>query len=155
MNIRPFAVQFLERMSQIFEVFIFTASNSCYADAVLDFLDPEKKLISHRLYRESCIQTPAGMYVKDLRVIGGRELEEMVLVDNASYSFGFQLDNGIPIIPFYDSRQDKELQILGGYLEGLAKVQSMRNLNRAAFKLRDISTCGSIDDAFRLYAHPN
>lgn len=25
----------------------------------------------------------------------------MVLVDNSAYSFAFQLDNGIPILPFY------------------------------------------------------
>jgi CTD small phosphatase-like protein 2 len=30
----------------------------------------------------------------------------MVLVDNAAYSYIFQLDNGIPIIPFYDSKSD-------------------------------------------------
>jgi len=155
LNIRPHALPFLQRMSELFEVFIFTASNSCYADAVLDYLDPDKKLISHRLYRESCTQTPAGMYVKDLRVIGGRDLEEMVLVDNASYSFGFQLDCGIPIIPFYDSRQDKELQILATYLEALAKAPNVRAVNRAVFRLRDIAACNSIDDAFRLYTHPN
>ena len=34
------------------------------------------------------------------------------MVDNAVYSFGFQLDNGIPIIPFYDRNtnpDDEEL----------------------------------------------
>jgi len=33
----------------------------------------------------------------------------MVLVDNAVYSFGYQLENGIPIIPFYDDKEDEEL----------------------------------------------
>jgi CTD small phosphatase-like protein 2 len=30
-------------------------------------------------------------------------------VDNAVYSFGYQLDNGIPIIPFYEDKRDEEL----------------------------------------------
>ena len=40
------------------------------------------------------------MYIKDLRVINRKE-NEMVLIDNAAYSYAFQLDNGIPIIPYY------------------------------------------------------
>ena len=40
------------------------------------------------------------MYVKDLRVIG-RDLKSMVLVDNAAYSYAYQLGNGIPILPYY------------------------------------------------------
>ena len=31
----------------------------------------------------------------------------MVIVDNAIHSFGYQLLNGIPIIPFLDNKQDK------------------------------------------------
>jgi len=33
-------------------------------------------------------------------------MKDMLLVDNAAYSFGFQLENGLPIIPFYDSKED-------------------------------------------------
>lgn len=41
------------------------------------------------------------MYVKDLRVIN-RSLTDMVLVDNAAYSYAYQMDNGVPIIPYYE-----------------------------------------------------
>ena len=47
-----------------------------------------------------------GVHIKDLRVIAGRDLKDVVLVDNAAYSFGFQLENGIPIIPYYDNKND-------------------------------------------------
>jgi len=33
----------------------------------------------------------------------------LVLVDNAAYSYAWQLDNGIPIVPFYDNKEDREL----------------------------------------------
>ena len=39
--------------------------------------------------------------MKDLQIIANRSLKDMVIVDNAVYSFAFQLDNGIPIVPFY------------------------------------------------------
>jgi len=48
--------------------------------------------------------------VKDLRIFEHlRSLSDMVLVDNAVYSFGYQLENGIPIIPFYEDKDDEEL----------------------------------------------
>ena len=68
---------------------IFTASHSCYANVVLDYLDPKNQYISGRLFRENCVTTDEGVYIKDLRVISNRNLSDMVLVDNAAYSFGF------------------------------------------------------------------
>jgi CTD small phosphatase-like protein 2 len=39
-----------------------------------------------------------GACIKDLRILRGRELKDIIIVDNATHSFAFQLDNGIPII---------------------------------------------------------
>ena len=96
---------------------MFTASHKSYADRVIDLIDPENKYIDARLYRENCIQTPEGIFVKDLRVIANRNLDSLVLVDNAAYSFGYQLENGIPIVPFYDDQNDEELLHLIYYLD--------------------------------------
>lgn len=46
--------------------------------------------------------------MKDLRVLG-RSLSNVVLVDNAPYSYLMQLDNAIPIIPYYRGKDDEEL----------------------------------------------
>lgn len=54
---------------------------------MIDYLDPNKNIISHRFFRDSCMQTEEGAYIKDLRVIGNRSMNDMVLVDNAAYSF--------------------------------------------------------------------
>ena len=93
-------------MSRHFEIIVFTASHSCYANVVLDYLDPQKQWVSYRLFRESCVQTEEGAYIKDLRVIANRNLSELLLVDNAVYSFGMQLANGVPILNYYDNKQD-------------------------------------------------
>ena len=55
MNIRPYLGVFLQEMSKLFEIVVFTASFSDYANAILDHIDPGKEYISHRFYREHCI----------------------------------------------------------------------------------------------------
>ena len=88
-NVRPYAKECLDEATKLgFEVAIFTASHQAYADAVIDqLLDPERKY--PRLYRQHCIRTNEGIYVKDLRVIRNRLVQDIILVDNAVYSFGF------------------------------------------------------------------
>ena len=78
------------------------------------------------MYRDQCVQTPEGLYVKDLRVIANRDLKDVVIVDNAVHSFAFQLDNGIPIIPFYDDRRDEELLHLSYYVNCLIPHNDVR-----------------------------
>lgn len=86
---------------------MFTASSQGYADVILDYLDPTGELIHHRLYRESCVHDESlGAYIKDLRIFEGVDLKDIFIVDNAIYSFSYQLDNGIPIIPFRDNKED-------------------------------------------------
>ncbi|CAD8182997.1 unnamed protein product [Paramecium pentaurelia] len=133
-NIRPGAIELLQSLVDEFEIIVFTASHQCYAKQVLDYLDPENKLISHRYFRDSCILTTGGMYTKDLRIFD-RPLSQMVLVDNASYSYAWQLDNGIPIVPFYDNKEDKELLGLQSYLMGMRGVLDVREYNRNKLKL--------------------
>ena len=72
----------------------------------------------------------------------------MVLVDNATYSFGFQIDNGIPIIPFYDSKKDEELISLADYLRKLANETDVRQMNRNHFKFRTIAESKSPENSF-------
>lgn len=59
---RPGVDEFLVRLAEFFEIIIFTASIATYADSVLDVLD-KHKVITHRLYREHCVQHK-GIYVK-------------------------------------------------------------------------------------------
>lgn len=75
-----------------------------------------------------------GLHVKDLRVLGNRLLKDMILVDNASYSFCFQLEHGVPILPFYDNPLDKELMFLTTYLLDLMQLDDIQAKNAAHFK---------------------
>ena len=73
--------------------------------------------------------------MKDLRVFSDRDMKDIVIVDNSVYSFAFQIDNGIPIIPFYDDKSDEEMLHLIYYLNCLASVHDVREQNRQAFEL--------------------
>ncbi|CAD8184206.1 unnamed protein product [Paramecium pentaurelia] len=134
-NIRPYAQQVLQTLHKHFEIIVFTASHSCYANVVIDYLDPHKNVITHRFFRDSCMQTEEGAYIKDLRVIGNRSLNDMVLVDNAAYSFCLQPLNGIPIINYYDNKMDQELLYLQNYLMSLRTVRDVRQYNSQNLKL--------------------
>ena len=105
---------------------VFTASHQTYADAILDYIDKDRELIQYRMYRQHCVLTKEGYYIKDLRVIGNRDLNNLVIVDNSVYSFAFQIDNGIPIIPFYSDTADEEMLHLIYYLNCLAGVEDVR-----------------------------
>lgn len=133
--VRPYAIEILKELAEKFEIIVFTASHTCYASVVLDYLDPDNQIISQRLYRDNCVQTEEGLFVKDLRVLQNRDLKDMLLVDNAAYSFGFQIENGIPIIPFYDNYEDHELKFLAEYLKMFTDVDDVRELNTKILQL--------------------
>jgi len=133
-NIRPYAKEILDNLAQHFEIVVFTASHSCYANPVIDYLDPTKRNVSKRLFRENCMQVAEGLYVKDLDIIRGRDLAEVVLVDNAAYSYSMQLENGIPIVPFYNLKTDDELYKLEKFLMGLLEIEDVRPKIKSSFK---------------------
>jgi Dullard-like phosphatase family protein len=134
-NIRPYVLDCLREVNKYFEVFVFTASHPCYANVVLDFIDPKKELIHQRFYRDSCVSM-GGVFIKDLRIFANRSLKDMIIIDNAAYSFAYQLDNGIPIVSWHDDLYDKELFNLIDYLKALANVNDIREANEKTFHLQ-------------------
>jgi CTD small phosphatase-like protein 2 len=76
-------------MSEYWDIYVYTASTSSYANAIVNFLDPDGSLILGILNRSNCMETKNGFFIKDLRILKGKSLEKTVIVDNLSHSFGF------------------------------------------------------------------
>lgn len=133
-NIRPYAVECLKELAEHFELVVFTASHENYANVVIDILDPNHTLFSKRLFRNSCIKTDIDLFIKDLRILN-HDLKSVIIVDNSIFSFAFQLDNGIPIIPFYDDKEDHILPKIKDYLMTLKDLDDFRIINMKNFSL--------------------
>ncbi|CAG04250.1 unnamed protein product, partial [Tetraodon nigroviridis] len=142
---RPHVDEFLQKMGELFECVLFTASlakhrcspltqypiSSQYADPVADLLD-QWGVFRTRLFRESCV-FHRGNYVKDLSRLG-RELGRVIIVDNSPASYIFHPENAVPVQSWFDDMTDTELLDLIPLLEGLSKeedvysqLQSLRN----------------------------
>ncbi|VVB12632.1 unnamed protein product [Arabis nemorensis] len=121
---RPHLYRFLERVVELFHVVIFTASHSIYASQLLDILDPDRKFVSERFYRDSCILSD-GIYTKDLTVLG-LDLAKVAIVDNCPQVYRLQNNNGIPIKSWYDDPTDDGLISLLPFLESLADANDVR-----------------------------
>jgi len=138
--IRPGLEEFLQEVSEIFEIFIFTASKKEYADAVLNYLDPENKYFKYRFYRENCISVKNKVYIKDLRIFEpSRKQSNIVIVDNSLYSFTNQLSNGVLINSFYNDRSDKELSNVLNYLKNyIGNADDFTSINEKVFNFTSI-----------------
>lgn len=92
---RPHVDEFLKRMGELYECVLFTASLPKYADPVADLLD-KWDVFRARLFRESCV-FHRGNYVKDLNKLG-RELQQIIIIDNSPASYIFHPDNAVSTI---------------------------------------------------------
>jgi len=120
---RPYAEEFLQKVAELYELVIFTASQKYYADYVINKLD-SKNLVSHRLYREHCVIS-SKKFIKDLSNIG-RPLKDVIIVDNSPVAYEWNSDCAIPIETWIDKEDDNELEKLLELLKDLAQVEDVR-----------------------------
>jgi len=73
-------------------------------------------------------------------------MKDLIIVDNAPYSFCKQVENGIPIVNFTNQKQDKELKALIPYLKKIAKVDDVRKFNRHYLKLHKYFETTSVEE---------
>ncbi|CAD8114750.1 unnamed protein product [Paramecium primaurelia] len=134
-NIRPFCTWFLQQMNQLYTIYVYTASSSAYANAIVNYLDPKRQWIMGIMSRGNCMETKNGFFIKDLRIVGNKQLKDMVIVDNLAHSFGFQIENGIPILEWHNDQNDQELKYMATYLMEAAEQEDIRQFNTQRLKL--------------------
>ena len=89
--LRPGVINFLEELSKLYEIIIFTCSPKIYADGILNKIDIDNNFISHRLYKDHVI-FEKGKSVKKLNMIG-RDLNKIIFVDNMKSNAKYNLQN--------------------------------------------------------------
>ncbi|CAD5206790.1 unnamed protein product [Bursaphelenchus okinawaensis] len=127
---RPHTDAFLERIGELFECVLFTASLDMYADPVADLLD-RKGVFKSRLFREACVFF-AGNYVKDLTRLG-RDVDKVIIVDNSPISYAFHPENAIAVRTWFDDPNDTELLDMLPLLEQLAHTDDIYSVLRRSF----------------------
>jgi len=132
---RPYVDEFLLRASKCYEIVIFTASLSKYADPLLDKLDIHN-VIEHRLFRESCV-IHGTAYVKDMRRLN-RKLKNTIIVDNSPPSYMFQPCNAVPIASWFDDQSDTQLldfcPVIESTMKDIDDVRYLLDANNKSFR---------------------
>eukprot|EP00347_Sterkiella_histriomuscorum_P023562 403334165 len=121
---RPGVEYFLQQLSKYYELVIYTASLSKYAEPLMAKMDTGN-WCSYRLFREHCTFVN-GVFVKDLS-LAGRNLKDTIIIDNSPTSYMFQPECALPSISWYDDMKDKELYELIPLLIELSKVEDVRD----------------------------
>ncbi|CAI2382939.1 unnamed protein product [Moneuplotes crassus] len=141
-NLRPYVRECLKELSLLYQIIVFTASTQDYADPILDYLDKDKLdkgqgLIKKRYYRRHCYKTKENCTMKDLRIFEkmGYDMKDVILVDNATHCFGFQVTNGIPMVPFFKNTEDLEMIHILHFLKEIAEVHDVRPIFEKTFML--------------------
>ncbi|KAJ1677828.1 hypothetical protein EV182_005350, partial [Spiromyces aspiralis] len=138
---RPGVDEFLIEVGKYYEVVVFTASLSMYADPVLDLLDTTR-VVKHRLFRDSC-NLHNGNYVKDLSRLG-RDVSQTIIIDNSPASYAFHPDNAIAITSWFNDPHDTELLDLIPLLIDIADVDDVAAVLSLS---RDDDTGSDADDS--------
>ena len=121
-HVRPFCFEFLNELSTLYEIIIFTAGTKKYADPIINQLDKTNKIISYKLYREHLsYDDDNGSGLKDLSKIG-RDLKRTIIIDNIADNYILQKDNGLVIKTWEGNFDDRELFDLKNVLREIVNV---------------------------------
>ncbi len=67
--VRPYALEFIEELSEFYEIIIFTSGTINYADRIINEID-RRNIIKYRLYRNHCTPISKSYYKVFINDIG-------------------------------------------------------------------------------------
>ena len=120
--LRPYLLEFLYEMKQIFELILFSSNTPEYVNPILNIIQKDKNYFDFVLYRHHITLDDEGNNVKNLELLG-RDLKKVIIIDDISRYFKLQKENGINIKPFYGNVNNDgyNLKILGEILQKIRK----------------------------------
>jgi len=138
---RPLVDDFLQEMSLIADIVLFTTAADGYAAEVSRHLDPTGSLFTAIFSRSACRADSTGgarepTYTKDLAALG-RPLARTVMLDDNFSSFLKHPENGVPMVPFYGDVDDRALPAIIPLLRGLERETDVRLVLKAKYRVRE------------------
>ena len=136
--LRPFLFEFLEEMQSIFELILFSSNTPEYVNPIVNLIQKNKKYFEHILYRHHITLDEEGNNVKNLEFLG-RDLKNIIIIDDIPRYFKLQKENGINIKPFNgDSKKDgNTLKILKDILKKIRQdVEESNDIRISLDKFR-------------------
>lgn len=102
-----------------YEIALFGDQESGHIQEIAEALDPEYRIISGRLGRESTIMKN-GAYIKDFSYLG-RNIKDVIYIDYSDEAAPMHKDNTIIIPKWEGDANDRELIDLVPFLESIAQ----------------------------------
>ena len=144
-HLRPNIHEFLREMKKIYELIIFSEKSKDYVDPIIDLIQKKEKYFSYVLCEQYVTLDSNGQEMKDINLLG-RNLKNVIIVDNKDLYYKLFKDNFIYIEPFNGENKKNKKNILKIYEKALKEIQL------DAEKTKDIRI--SIDK-FRYKLDPN
>ena len=114
---RPGLDYFLGYLSQWYEIVLFTSQPFYIVEKVIEKLDPDRRYIAYKLFRESCRQQD-GKLVKDIRHLN-RDPRKVIMLDVNPEHVSLQPENAIVMAPWMGNKEDRELMGLIPFLDAI------------------------------------
>eukprot|EP01017_Pseudomicrothorax_dubius_P044839 TRINITY_DN7635_c0_g2_i1.p1 TRINITY_DN7635_c0_g2~~TRINITY_DN7635_c0_g2_i1.p1 ORF type:complete len:298 (+),score=47.68 TRINITY_DN7635_c0_g2_i1:107-1000(+) len=124
-GVRPFLFSLLHKVSELFDIVVFSEESQNLVQAVVDRLDKDRRFFCAILDRRHCLEHE-GALIKDLRAISNRKLSDVIAVDDEPQRYTLQSGNVYKIQKWTGDREDCELLKLAEHLIRVSKG----NVNR-------------------------
>jgi len=150
---RPGLEDFLTSSNSLFRIAIWTASSADYAHEIIEKVFPNSIKLDFVFTQERCLfrsnpETGESEIIKPLKKVRrlGFPIEKLIIVDDIPETFQQNYGNAILIRKFSGDKTDKELFLLRYYLEMIANVENIRELDKRNWRRQAIRYSGVHSD---------
>ena len=142
---RPGVSDFLEKMSLIFDLAVWSSGEDKYVEDLVDAINPKNIHFEFIWGRSRCTKVrdyelEKFFYEKRLKKLKnkGFSIEKILIVDDSPEKSRDNYGNAIYIKPFEGDPEDKELIFLAQYLETVKDKENIRKLEKRGWRDRFI-----------------
>jgi hypothetical protein len=129
--IRPYFENVFVKLANFCEIIIWTNEISTYANDLVEFIDPERKLFS-KVIRKSGKQKKI---IRDLALLKKRKLGNIVMLSDKVIHSAYQIDN-LYLIPKFEAKQDDALRHFFAFIKKNIDSLDIRKQLKSRFSLQ-------------------